>query len=50
MRVLETWALSALGHVALVTGNYVEAAEHLAGCIASTPTCSTPATCGTRAI
>jgi DNA-binding CsgD family transcriptional regulator len=29
MRVLETWALTALGHVALTTGNYVEAAEHL---------------------
>jgi len=29
MRVLETWGLSALGHVALTTGNYVEAAEHL---------------------
>jgi DNA-binding CsgD family transcriptional regulator/tetratricopeptide (TPR) repeat protein len=29
MRVLETWALTALGHVALTAGNYVEAAEHL---------------------
>jgi tetratricopeptide (TPR) repeat protein len=29
MRVLETWALTALGHVALTTGSYVEAAEHL---------------------
>jgi DNA-binding CsgD family transcriptional regulator len=29
MKVLETWALSALGHVALTTGNYLEAAEHL---------------------
>ncbi len=29
MRVLETWGLTALGHVALTTGNYVEAAEHL---------------------
>jgi DNA-binding NarL/FixJ family response regulator len=29
MRVLEIWGLSALGHVALTTGNYVEAAEHL---------------------
>lgn len=29
MKVLETWGLSALGHVALTTGNYVEAAEHL---------------------
>ncbi len=26
--VLETWALSALGHVALTTGRYLEAAEH----------------------
>jgi DNA-binding CsgD family transcriptional regulator len=29
MKVLETWGLSALGHVALTTGNYDEAAEHL---------------------
>ncbi len=29
MRTLEAWALSALGHVALTTSNYVEAAEHL---------------------
>ncbi|MEP7112352.1 MAG: AAA family ATPase [Ilumatobacteraceae bacterium] len=29
MRVLETWGLSALGHVALTSGNYAEAAEHL---------------------
>jgi DNA-binding CsgD family transcriptional regulator len=29
MKVLETWGLSALGHVSLTTGNYVEAAEHL---------------------
>jgi DNA-binding CsgD family transcriptional regulator len=29
MRALEAWALSALGHVALTTSNYVEAAEHL---------------------
>jgi DNA-binding CsgD family transcriptional regulator len=29
MRVLEIWGLSALGHIALTTGNYVEAAEHL---------------------
>ncbi|MEP7045916.1 MAG: LuxR family transcriptional regulator [Ilumatobacteraceae bacterium] len=29
MRVLETWGLSALGHVALTAGSYAEAAEHL---------------------
>ncbi|MEY2402274.1 MAG: hypothetical protein QOJ08_2385 [Ilumatobacteraceae bacterium] len=29
MKVLETWGLSALGHAALTTGDYVEAAEHL---------------------
>ena len=29
MKVLETWGLSALGHVALTTGSYVEAADHL---------------------
>jgi DNA-binding CsgD family transcriptional regulator len=29
MRVLEIWGLSALGHIALTTGNYVEAADHL---------------------
>lgn len=29
MSVLETWGLSALGHVALTTGSYREAAEHL---------------------
>jgi DNA-binding CsgD family transcriptional regulator len=29
MRVLETWAVSALGHVALAAGGYDEAAEHL---------------------
>jgi DNA-binding CsgD family transcriptional regulator/DNA replicative helicase MCM subunit Mcm2 (Cdc46/Mcm family) len=29
MKVLETWALTALGHVALTTGNYAESAEHL---------------------
>jgi DNA-binding CsgD family transcriptional regulator len=29
MRVLETWATTAPGHVALTTGNYAEAAEHL---------------------
>jgi DNA-binding CsgD family transcriptional regulator len=29
MKVLETWALTAIGHVALTTGNYAEAAEHL---------------------
>lgn len=29
MTVLEIWGLSALGHVALTTGSYAEAAEHL---------------------
>jgi DNA-binding CsgD family transcriptional regulator len=29
MKVLETFGLTALGHVALTTGNYAEAAEHL---------------------
>ena len=29
MRVLETFGLSALGHVALTTGDYAEAADHL---------------------
>ena len=29
MRVLETFGLSALGHVALTTGSYAEAADHL---------------------
>jgi DNA-binding CsgD family transcriptional regulator/tetratricopeptide (TPR) repeat protein len=29
MTVLETWGLSALGHIALTTGSYGEAAEHL---------------------
>ena len=29
MKVLETWGLSALGHVALTTGSYAEAADHL---------------------
>ena len=29
MTILEIWGLSALGHVALTTGSYAEAAEHL---------------------
>jgi DNA-binding CsgD family transcriptional regulator len=29
MRVLETWGLSALGHVALTAGHYAEAVDHL---------------------